>query len=200
MDTNKRKIVKRIVLGIVSLWVLSEVAYQFYLRSRWIENGDYKWEQYVAERNKEDLIVIRDYFKGNKKKEYYQVSYSPDLGSVDSLPEAVKNSVLNLKHDLLKGVDIFKNRQFFQLDYENSGNDTFRIGIIAGETFRQNNNGYRIGIQITNDSTLTSSDRLAIAPDIYVYRHLKGSDKREPSFILRYNCNSYDLLIMRLFW
>ncbi|MBI4945935.1 MAG: hypothetical protein HY840_05995 [Bacteroidetes bacterium] len=202
MGTNKinKSTLYKWVLWVFIGWGCSETIYQFYIRSEWMKNGEYQWEYYVVKRNNQRLLTIQKYFK-NYSSKYFNISYRPNEGSLDSLPDDVKNCILDFKEDLLSGIDFFKNRQHFSLHYEKIDSTSYEIVIDAGTTFKASYNGYDFEATMTNSASSTKGCALVISPDIYVCReYLKQREYIRPTpFILRYNCNSYDLLILKLF-
>ncbi len=200
MAINRKPFFKWILL-ILALWIVAEVTYQFYLHAKYVKKGDYNWEQYVVERNRNSFIIIRNYFSKYTSGKYYNVSYHPEEGNIKVLPDSVQKSILSLKADLLEGIDLFNTHHHFEIYYEKLDSHIYKVDITAGATFKPSYNGYDFGAGITNDTASISECEHTILPDVYVCReYLKTKEYHRPaSLILRYNCNSYDLLILKLF-
>ena len=196
---TKKSFLKWVAL-VLLVWFLAEVSYQIYLRSVYVKNGVYEWEENAVKRNEKGLSLIENYFLRDTVRQF-GYGKNPNEGSLAGLPDSVTSAINKLNNDLTWGINLLKTRKHFSISCYKSNESTSVIEIYAGATFKASNNGYNFSLIITNSGN-PSNDYLKYEKyqneDFYIE---KGTDKeyRSTPLILRYNCNSYDLLILKLF-
>lgn len=201
MGSNKK--VRKQILGKWLLWVFlgwfcSEVIYQFYIHSKWVENVYYKWEDYALIRNRERMKDLdRNLMQFSGK--YFIYSENPDLGNIDELPKDIQDNIIDLKNDLIWGISLIRTRKHFEFNYQQIDSNTFIIYIHAGANFKSSYNGYNFDVIITNaNASYRDGYESTNLANVYVNK-LNNKEYRSTPFLLHYNCNSYDLLILKLF-
>ncbi len=181
-------------------WLIAEVSYQIFLRSQYMKNGVYEWEEYAINRNKKDLLLIENYFLQDTIKQFIY-SKNPNEGALVNLPDSVKNAIIKLKNDLTWGINLTKLNKSFSIDYNRINDSELVIHIYAGAIFKASYNGYNFSLTITNNGN-PSDNYLKYEryqnENFYIDKEINKEYRSKP-FILRYNCNSYDLLILKLF-
>jgi hypothetical protein len=198
MDYSKIK-TKYIFRGL--LWIsigliFTETIHQVYLRSKWVNGNYYKWEDYAFKRNKQRMIYLENYFKQNQDKSFI-FSENPDEGSLEGLSKEAQAAIIDLRNDLIKGSDLIGNRKYFEFNFQKISDTQYIIYIHAGATFKANFNGYNFDAIITNaDSSYHQGYEATDVANIFVNKEYNRNYRSSP-FILRYNCNSFDLLILK---
>ncbi len=181
-------------------WLIAEVSYQIFLRSQYMKNGVYEWEEYAINRNKKDLLLIENYFLQDTIKQFIY-SKNPNEGALVNLPDSVKSAINNLNNDLTWGINLTKGKKSFSIDYNKRYDNEIVIHIYAGANFKSSYNGYNFSLTITNSGN-PSDNYLKYEryqnENFYIDKEINKEYRSKP-FILRYNCNSYDLLILKLF-
>lgn len=181
-------------------WLIAEVSYQIFLRSQYMKNGVYEWEEYAIKRNKKELSLIENYFLQDTIKQFIY-SENPNEGAIVNLPDSVKNAIIKLKNDLTWGINLTKLNKSFSIDYNRINDSELVIHIYAGAIFKASYNGYNFSLTITNSGNPSNSylkyERYQ-NENFYMEKETNKEYRSKP-LILRYNCNSYDLLILKLF-
>jgi hypothetical protein len=197
MVINKKlKIYSSIIL---LAWVATEFAYQGYSRIIHFKDGEYKWEEYAVKRNLKELATIQE-FVIRDSSERFIFELNPNEGSKVGLPDSVFAALSKLNCDLTSGINFLKTSKNFSFSYHKAENGLFEIRIYAGANFKQNYNGYNFDVVITNDLSVIPKDLSFVRyenSNIYFSKE-NNSEYRTTPIILRYNCNSYDLIISNL--
>jgi len=194
------KIIYRWILFTLMVWFLLEVGYQIYLRAKYFKNGDYKWEEYAIERNSKRLHLIEDFFASQQINDF-DYERNPNYGSLAVLPENIKKTINELNKDLVWGFDPLTIRQNFSIDFHRISKEKYIINIDAGPVFKDSWNGYDFSLIITNGnnpSNLYLKYQQECDKDFFVDVQTNRGYRNLP-YILHYNCNSYDILILKLF-
>jgi hypothetical protein len=195
-----KKLFPKWTLVVLLVWLLAEASYQIYLRSVYVKNGAYEWEEYAVKRNEKELSLIENYFFCDTIKQF-GYGKNPNEGTLAGLPDSVTSAINKLNNDLTWGVNLLKTRKHFSISCYRLAENKFVIEIYAGATFKSSNNGYNFSLTITNSGN-PSDDYLKYEryrnEDFYTDKETNMEYRSNP-FILRYNCNSYDLLILKLF-
>jgi len=196
---TKKSFLKWVSL-VLLVWFLAEVSYQIYLRSVYVKNGVYEWEEYATRRNKKELSLIENYFLQDTIKQFVY-SKNPNEGALVSLPDSVKSAINKLNNNLTWGINLTKTKKSFSIDYNKTNGNEFVIHIYAGANFKASYNGYNFSLTITNSGNPSNSylkyERYQ-NENFYMEKETNKEYRSKP-LILRYNCNSYDLLILKLF-
>lgn len=189
----------RWVIITLSIWAVVEIGHQLYLRALYVENGDYDWERYVVERSIDDLRTIAHYVQDHQKGNWYY-GRNPNVGSLSVVPDSVRIAVEGLRRDLLSGRTLFSSRRNFSIASEVSDSNSYEVAIYAGATFKQSYNGYDFSMIITSKGNPSDSYGKYTAvgdPGFYVEKMWNRAYRSFP-ILLYYNCNSYDLLVTKL--
>ena len=194
-----KKLFLKWVLFTLLAWCLAEASYQIYLRLVYVKDGVFEWEEYTVKRNEKELLLIENYFSGDTIKQFVYSKY-PNEGTLMNLPDNVKYAINKLNNDLTCGINITDTKKNFSIDYKKINDAKFVIHIEAGANFKVSYNGYNFSLIITNNGNPSN--------EYFKYQKYKNKnfymDKatnkeyRSTPLILRYNCNSYDLLILKL--
>jgi len=180
------------------IWIMIEVTHQVYLRAAYVSNGDYDWERYAVERNMDKLLQIKRYFTQSDSSHFY-FQRNPDEGSLSNLPDSIRLTIEELREDLLSGCDLLGSRQNFSIAANVSSKGIYSVDIDAGAVFKQSYNGYEFSFVMTNEDHITAGydDYEVLGGERYIKKYVNRQYRSTP-IILRYNCNSYDLLVTRL--
>lgn len=192
-----RKLPRWLVVTLI-VWVVVEAVHQLYLRAVYVKDGDYDWERYAVERNIDDLRLIRNSLPLHTKVNFFY-ERNPDQESLAGLPDSLARSIEHLRKDLTSGIDLLGERQNFSIICNRSG-DLYEICIEAGAVFRQGRNGYNFSLVVTNKGNPSGQYAHYEAvgdTGFYIKRDINREYRWLPT-ILCYNCNSYDLLLTRL--
>jgi hypothetical protein len=185
---------------ILLVWFLVETSYQIYLRTVYVKNGVYEWEEYAVKRNERELSLIKNYFLQDTIQQFLY-SKNPNEGTLARLPDSVTSAINKLNNDLAWGINPTKTKKYFSIDYNKINDNKYVIHIDAGANFKASHNGYDFSLTITDGGNL-SNDYLKYeryqSKDFYMDKE-SNKEYRSKPFILRYNCNSYDLLIFKPF-
>lgn len=180
------------LLILLFCWISIEIWYQFYLRSKWVKNSYYNWEDYAFSRNKLRIVQIDNFFS-NFKRSYFNYSVNPNDGNLSQLPENIVHIINDLEADLSS------EQNNFELNFQRMDSNNYVIYLSSGATFRTSFNGYNFEVVITNAGeeyhdgySPTDTKNIFIEKDL-------NKEYRENPFILRYSMNNYDLLILKLF-
>ena len=196
-----RAIKKNFLSGFFNLfiiWLAIETIYQIRIRSEWVKKGYYNWEDYAINRNKQSITKLGSYFKLCNN-HYFLFSQNPNDGNLATLPNEIEHIVLDLKNDLIGGIDIMNTHRNFEINFQRIDTNNYILYIHSGATFKASYNGYNFSLIITNANTSYHSgyDKTSIE-NVFINKQYNKKYRSTP-FILRYNCNSYDLLILKLF-
>lgn len=181
------------------IWVVIEVTHQLYLRAAYVSNGDYDWERYAVERNMDKLLQIKEYFSRSDSS-HFDFQRNPDEGSLSSLPDSIQLAIEGLSRDLLSGCDLLGSRQNFSIVSNVSSKGMYSIDVDAGGVFKQSYNGYNFSLTITNkgNPSDTYGQYAAVGDSTFYVERMWNRQYRSTPIILHYNCNSYDLLVKKL--
>jgi len=141
---------------------------------------------------------LANYFKQCKDK-YFLYSQNPNEGSLEEFPKEVQAIIIDFKNDLISGIDLMSNHKHFEINFKKIGNGQYIIYVHSGATFKASYNGYNFDAIITNaDSSYYQGYETTDVTNVFVNKQY-NKEYRSTPFILRYNCNSYDLLILKFF-
>lgn len=180
------------------IWLAIEAIYQICIRSEWVKNGYYNWEDYAINRNKQRIAKLGGYFK-HCNKHYFLFSQHPNDGNLATLPNEIVAIVLDLKNDLIGGIDIMNTHKNFEINFQRIDTNNYILYIHSGATFRASYNGYNFSLIITNaNASYHIGYEKTSFENVFINKQY-NKEYRSTPLILRYNCNSYDLLILKLF-
>lgn len=130
---------------------------------------------------------------------YFLYSENPDEGRIDELPNNIQTAIVDLKNDLIGGISLTSTRKCFEFNYQKIDGMRYIIYIHAGATFKASYNGYNFDAIITDaDASYRDGYENTELANVFVNK-LYNKKYRGSPFMLHYNCNSYDLLILKLF-
>jgi hypothetical protein len=194
---NRKKLFKWFFYLFI-IWLATEVIYQIRIRSEWVKNGYYNWEGYAFNRNKQNITELENYFK-RYNKNYFLFSQNPNDGSLATLPNEIEAIIVDLKNDLIGGMDIMNTHKYFEINFQKIDTNNYILYVHSGATFKASYNGYNFDLIITNaNASYHNGYQKTSFENVFINKQY-NKEYRSTPFILRYNCNSYDLLILKLF-
>ncbi len=188
---------KQKLIILIQIWGCLEFFYQVQLRFTWTSDGTYLWEHYALVRNQISLNSIHNYFAHHYPKDRFYHEYDVETHEqpLSELPIEIQSHLQSLKKDLVSNGGLGGNRTHFSIQYLVEQNQYY-LWIQAGARFRHDFNGYNLSITMTNSQYKVDGE-VQVLPNTYVDTK-SNQEYRWLPIILSYNCNRYDLLIVKI--